>query len=67
MRMKTFLIVFGCVVITSYVFVVISSTREQDDSIKTIVTQTHQQIKEFHVSHVIDTDLYQDNSLVSYY
>ncbi|XP_031633310.1 uncharacterized protein LOC116347052 [Contarinia nasturtii] len=46
MRMKSFLIVFGCVVITSYVFVMIGSTREQNDSIKTIVTQTHRHIKE---------------------
>lgn len=47
--MKTFLIVFGCVVITSYLYVMISSTREQHDSIKTIVAQTHQQIKEIQV------------------
>lgn len=50
MRMKTFLIVFGCVVITSYVFVMTVSTRDQNDSIKTIVTQTHQHIKELQVS-----------------
>lgn len=49
MRIKTFAIVFGCVVITSYVFVMISSTREQNDSIKTIVTQTHQHFKELQV------------------
>lgn len=54
MRMKTFLIIFGCVVVTSYIFVMTSSTREQNDSkIKTIVTQTHQHIKEFHVSKLI--------------
>lgn len=47
--MKTFLIVFGCVVITSYLYVMISSTGEQHDSIKTIVAQTHQQIKEIQV------------------
>lgn len=48
--MKTFLIVFGCAVIISYVFVMNSSTREQNESIKKIVTQTHQHFKEFHVS-----------------
>lgn len=56
--MKTFLLVFGCVVITSYVFVMISSTREQNDSMKTIVTQAHQHIKEFHVSIVKCASIY---------
>lgn len=52
MRMKTFLIVFGCVVITSYVFITISPTREQtpNESFGTLITQTHKHIKEFHVS-----------------
>lgn len=50
MRMKTFLIIFGCVVIISYFIVMLSSASDQNDSIKTIVTRTHHHIKKIHVS-----------------
>lgn len=50
MRIKTFLIVCGCVLITSYILIIFTSSEQQNDSIKNIVSQTNLHIKEIQVS-----------------
>lgn len=50
MRMRTFLIVLCCVVAVTYIVLMLTATGQQNDSFKNIMTQTHQQLKELHVS-----------------
>lgn len=50
MRIKTFLIVCGCVLITSYILIIFTSSEQQNDSIKNIMSQTNLHIKEIQVS-----------------
>lgn len=51
MRTKNFLIILCCVVLTSLFLILFSPAGQQNDSFKNIVSQTHQQLKEFHVSY----------------
>lgn len=50
MRMRTFLIVLCFVVAITYIVLMLTATGQQNDSFKNIMTQTHQQWKELHVS-----------------
>lgn len=45
MRTKNFLIFLVLVIVTSLLFIILGPATEQNDSIKSIVSQTHQQIK----------------------
>lgn len=45
MRTKNFLIFLILVIVTSLLFIILGPATEQNDSIKSIVSQTHQQIK----------------------
>ncbi|XP_055374418.1 uncharacterized protein LOC129607420 [Condylostylus longicornis] len=46
MRTKNFIIILCCVVLTSFIFIILGPAGQQNDSIKNIVTQTHQQLRE---------------------
>lgn len=45
MRTKNFLILLVLIIITSFLFFILGPATEQNDSLKNIVSQTHQQIK----------------------
>lgn len=50
MRLKTFLIVCGCVLITSYILIIFTSSEQHNDSISNIMSQTNLHIKGIQVS-----------------
>lgn len=58
MRTKNLLIILGCVVLTSLLVILFSPAGQQNDSLQSIVSQTHQQLKEFHVSRISTVEYY---------
>lgn len=52
MRTKSFLIGLCGVVLTSALLILFSSAGQQNENLKNIVSQTHQQIREFQVPHI---------------
>ncbi|XP_052867850.1 uncharacterized protein LOC128273836 [Anopheles cruzii] len=47
MRTKPFLLILTCVVMTTFLLILFSSAGQQNDSLKSIVSQTHQQFRNF--------------------
>lgn len=50
MRTKNFVLILVCVVLTSFIFIILGPAGQQNDSLKNIVTQTHQQLNKLQVS-----------------
>lgn len=50
MRTKNFLIILCCVVLTSLLLLLFSPAGQHNDSFNSLMSQTHQQLQEFHVS-----------------
>lgn len=50
MRTKHFIVILCCVIITTILFIALGPASETNDSLKNIVSQTHQQFNKLQVS-----------------